>query len=51
MSDIFQKYISMLIDADYTTKIQPACTEKMSRLDELRTKLENIKIMDLDTKD
>ena len=46
MVDIFQKYIDMLSDSDYTNKIQPMCTENMERLFELITKLDNLKHMD-----
>ena len=51
MADIFQKYIDVMSDADYATKIQPVYTENMERLDKLSTKNENIKQMDPDPKD
>ena len=39
MADIFQKYIDVMSDADYATKIQPVYTENMERLDKLSTKM------------
>ena len=51
MADIFQNYIDIMNEADYTTKNQPACTENMARLDKSSTKIENLKQTDLDPKD
>ena len=45
MVDNFQKYIDLLSDSDYTTKIQPTCNENMARIYEVSTKLDNLKQM------
>ena len=50
MEYIFKKYIDMISDAGYTTKLKSACTKNMDKSDELSKKIDNLKQMDLDPK-